>query len=69
MEIECGDRVLEAAKGLPGPNLIGVPMCRYLSVGWVVAAQKPIRTPTEETKHTYEVMNDFANSNHGNRVP
>ena len=65
MEIECGERVLEAEEGWPGPNLLGVPMWRYLSVGWVVADQRPIRTPTEVTKPAYEVMYDFENSNHG----
>jgi hypothetical protein len=68
MEIECGVRVLGAAEGWPRPHLLGVSMWRYLSVGWVVAAQRPIRTPAEVTKHTYEVMGDFENSNHGNRV-
>jgi hypothetical protein len=52
----------------PVPHLLGVPIWRYLSAGWVVAAQRPNRTPTEVTKHTYEVMDDFENSNHGNRV-
>jgi hypothetical protein len=57
--------VLGAAEGWSGPNLLGVPMWRYLSVGWVVADKRPIRTLTEVTKHTYEVMGDFENSNHG----
>jgi hypothetical protein len=42
MEIECGGRVAGAAEGCPGPNLLGAPMWGYLSVGWVVAAQRPV---------------------------
>ena len=42
MEIERGGRVLEAAEGWPGPDLLGVPMWWYLSVGWEVIAQRPV---------------------------
>ena len=65
MEIECSERVLEAAEGWPRPNLLGVSMWRYLSVGWGCCSSETSRTPAEVTKHTYEVMNDFENSNCG----
>ena len=50
----------------------GFPMWRYLSVGWVVAAQRPVGNPAEVTKHTFEViykvMDGFENSDRGNKV-
>jgi hypothetical protein len=38
-------------------------------VRWVgCCSSEASRTPAELTKHTYEVMDDFENSNHGNKV-
>ena len=65
MEIECGERVVGAAEGWPEPNLLCVSMWCCVSVGCFFAAERPIRTPTEVIKHTYEMMDDFEYPNCG----
>jgi hypothetical protein len=68
MEEECDERVLGVEEGWSRPHLLGVPMLLYLSVGWNCCSSKASQTTAEVTKHTYEVMDDFENSNCGKRV-
>ena len=51
-------------KGGRGPICFMVIFDRWVDF----TAHRSVRTPTEVTKHTYEVKDDFENSNYGNRV-